>query len=1092
MKIKSTNVKFSQEVKENSQIGKNLAKDMMIFADKNSSAVSKSEFQKKLNKMETLSTEDLIKFIRSFDKDESIIELICDEIGDDKKVRKEACKKVLNALVNKAKILGIDTSDFEKQFIEELDSQFGFLGIYINTNKLDSIINALTQSIENRQNLTSEDLQIIQNTSAEEGANQSNNVLENRLEKAYASFGERVGEDGEMTTKDKDGNLYNGQMQRDGLAADIADGVSRIWGSKNTAAKVRKDLKASNAQLQQLQEAKLQGEDAYKAKFKEIFGVEYDYANILAYQKAEQIYVNASANHEFEMAFNRNLKTLLSPAPLREEVRYDSPDPMSSMVITTVTATKDQVYNREFNNLANFIGEKGTEILNQALEEKGVTNGSIEEKFEVLKQIAQALSKQLHSVTLESGGGKEFSEVQAMYDNSYKAAYGVENDIMKRVTDYNISQETGAGVVKAGVTIAASLAAAFTGIGLAGVAAITAGTTVATEVVDKGTSGKALNALREDGVGAYIKTANDDIDWEATLKQAVISGGAVLIGGAVTKGVSIVMEGTKPAAQAIAQFGGDIVCDASMEYLTTGKITVEGMVFTVLLSAAGNIVAMKQLKATADATESVDEVIDGAIAQPEIDVKTKLANAGFTEDVIQNLKAESNFYGPELVDEVLDMIVYLEDQVAAGKPITRELIENAIDLYSPGASGGSAYTQRSMIANTWNKGDEVFNAYGQKAPGQSTFSTGNMKAKYNKIKNEINDYVDYKKWEWGLNNPTEKTVAINTSGSTTDFATKLADIKGPDGKPFLSKSEIDNLLENCQHGFVTDGKPIPDFEARIMAVLSNPEEMASLADWKSRSAGIWRAIQDPLQSTVDLNPAAFGVKPKATTVAEATDFATKLADIKGPDGKPFLSKSEIDNLLENCQHGFVTDGKPIPDFEARIMAVLSNPEEMANLADWKSRSAGIWRAIQDPLQSTVDLNPAVFGVKPKATTVAKQTAPSQKLPDVVDKIYGGKAEAEAVVFGNGTLADINPSIIENAIEELTKYFGREIKASDLQVIKNSKGAFISYFDPETNLATAFSNSGELNVQFKIAFDAQGNIQSFDLATIYTDGEFIRR
>ena len=433
MKIKSTNVKFSQEVKENSQIGKNLAKDMMIFADKNSSAVSKSEFQKKLNKMETLSTEDLIKFIRSFDKDESIIELICDEIGDDKKVRKEACKKVLNALVNKAKILGIDTSDFEKQFIEELDSQFGFLGIYINTNKLDSIINALTQSIENRQNLTSEDLQIIHNTSAEEGANQSNNVLENRLEKAYASFGERVGEDGEMTTKDKDGNLYNGQMQRDGLAADIADGVSRIWGSKNTAAKVRKDLKASNAQLQQLQEAKLQGEDAYKAKFKEIFGVEYDYANILAYQKAEQIYVNASANHEFEMAFNRNLKTLLSPAPLREEVRYDSPDPMSSMVITTVTATKDQVYNREFNNLANFIGEKGTEILNQALEEKGVTNGSIEEKFEVLKQIAQALSKQLHSVTLESGGGKEFSEVQAMYDNSYKAAYGVENDIMKRV-----------------------------------------------------------------------------------------------------------------------------------------------------------------------------------------------------------------------------------------------------------------------------------------------------------------------------------------------------------------------------------------------------------------------------------------------------------------------------------------------------------------------------------------------------------------------------------------------------------------------------------------------------------------------------------
>ena len=99
MEIKGTNVNLKQKIKEDSQVGKKLAKEIMLFADKNSSAVSKSEFQEKLNKMEKLSTQDLIKFIRSFDKDESIIELICDEIGDDKKVRKEACKKVLNVLV---------------------------------------------------------------------------------------------------------------------------------------------------------------------------------------------------------------------------------------------------------------------------------------------------------------------------------------------------------------------------------------------------------------------------------------------------------------------------------------------------------------------------------------------------------------------------------------------------------------------------------------------------------------------------------------------------------------------------------------------------------------------------------------------------------------------------------------------------------------------------------------------------------------------------------------------------------------------------------------------------------------------------------
>ena len=42
------------------------------------------------------------------------------------------------------------------------------------------------------------------------------------------------------------------------------------------------------------------GDMAAEAKFKEIFGVEYDYANILAYQKAEAIYISAQAYHEYE------------------------------------------------------------------------------------------------------------------------------------------------------------------------------------------------------------------------------------------------------------------------------------------------------------------------------------------------------------------------------------------------------------------------------------------------------------------------------------------------------------------------------------------------------------------------------------------------------------------------------------------------------------------------------------------------------------------------------------------------------------------------------------------------------------------------
>ena len=232
----------------------------------------------------------------------------------------------------------------------------------------------------------------------------------------------------------------DGQMQRDGIAADIADGFSKIWnneifGFKNTADLVRKDLKIANAQLQELKKAQLEGEDAYKAKFKEIFGVEYDYTKHLSFQKNQEVYLKAAPKHELEMTFNRTFKTLLSNAPLRDEKEFVSADPSTNVMIETVTATKATVFKREYNNLVELMGENGEAILAELFEKKGVSNASLEDKFEVMKSFAKKWSNELHKETLEAGGGKSFSEIQAKYDNSYKAAYGVENDIMKRVND---------------------------------------------------------------------------------------------------------------------------------------------------------------------------------------------------------------------------------------------------------------------------------------------------------------------------------------------------------------------------------------------------------------------------------------------------------------------------------------------------------------------------------------------------------------------------------------------------------------------------------------------------------------------------------
>ena len=111
----------------------------------------------------------------------------------------------------------------------------------------------------------------------------------------------------------------------------------------------------------------------------------------------------------------------------------------------------------------------------------------------------------------------------------------------------------------------------------------------------------------------------------------------------------------------------------------------------------------------------VDVVKLGKAAPPKTEMSPEkaevLAKAGFTEEVIGDLKLESEFYGPKLIDEVLDMVVYLEGEIAKGTPITKDLIEKTITKFSPGASGGSSACQRSILAQEWNKGYMVKKAY---------------------------------------------------------------------------------------------------------------------------------------------------------------------------------------------------------------------------------------------------------------------------------------------------------------------------------------------------------------------------------------------
>jgi len=78
---------------------------------------------------------------------------------------------------------------------------------------------------------------------------------------------------------------FQKQLDDDGWAGDVADGVSALWGSKNRASIIRKELAGEQDRLNQLAQAAQKGDANFKTKFKQIYGVEYNKQAVEAYNK---------------------------------------------------------------------------------------------------------------------------------------------------------------------------------------------------------------------------------------------------------------------------------------------------------------------------------------------------------------------------------------------------------------------------------------------------------------------------------------------------------------------------------------------------------------------------------------------------------------------------------------------------------------------------------------------------------------------------------------------------------------------------------------------------------------------------------------
>ena len=82
---------------------------------------------------------------------------------------------------------------------------------------------------------------------------------------------------------DKAKTAFENQLAEDGWSARLADKLSGLWGSKNRASLVKKDLIKYDNQIKALDAAAKKGN--FKAKFRETFGVGYNKKEIENFEK---------------------------------------------------------------------------------------------------------------------------------------------------------------------------------------------------------------------------------------------------------------------------------------------------------------------------------------------------------------------------------------------------------------------------------------------------------------------------------------------------------------------------------------------------------------------------------------------------------------------------------------------------------------------------------------------------------------------------------------------------------------------------------------------------------------------------------------
>lgn len=540
--------KNDREIKENAQKretetkeGKDIAQQMFEAIDGASlgGGVRKESFKEALKKT---NENNVVGVIRQYEEipgaeGESLVHGIMNETGDVNE-RKEACVKLVNELSERAIKSGVSSQRVDqlaRECIGEINSYL--LGGVVNTSDLETAINTMMGAIDCIEATTHE----YKSTSANDSTSATTlSIMDGQISDSKADF--------------------EAQLNENGWCENLWEGIKSVTGSDNTADGIKADLNEYEKYMDQLQDARKNGDAAFAEEFKQIFGVEYDANLVKGYTQLQNDFNTAcglqALKDEFDQTFDVNTSNN----------DYDTKrENYAEFIKSTMIEEVDP----------QLIEESIDEMIAKKLEDINIdyTAATSQQVQDALNSIIQdsrvALEGQLQLYTQ----GRSLDSMQKDLESAATAVFGTENDITTRVNEYIISQQKGGAVINAAAKVGAAvvIGVATGGTGLAALITTSAATTGASFVIDVTDQITSTNGM---------STA----EFLDITKNAVVDGASVFAGGQVVKYTAKLGKG----AQFVANTATDTAIGTGASFIQNGKMSNETVLKNALFASVGN------------------------------------------------------------------------------------------------------------------------------------------------------------------------------------------------------------------------------------------------------------------------------------------------------------------------------------------------------------------------------------------------------------------------------------------------------------------------------------------------------------------------